>query len=131
MDVKLIDFDIKADNRGSLVALESNKNIPFEIKRVYYIFGTSKKVQRGFHAHIQLQQVAICIQGKCKILLDNGTTRRVIELNKPNKGLFIDKMIWRVMYDFSYDSVLMVLASELYDESDYIRNYDKYISLIK
>lgn len=127
MKVELINFKIKGDNRGSLIALEANKNIPFDIKRVYYIFGTKDNVQRGFHAHKQLKQVAICLNGSCKILLDDGNEKNTILLDKPEKGLVIRKMIWRKLFDFTEDCILIVLASELYDENDYIRNYEEFI----
>jgi dTDP-4-dehydrorhamnose 3,5-epimerase-like enzyme len=127
---KLINFEVKGDERGSLIALESNKNIPFEIKRVYYIYGTKKGVRRGFHAHKNLRQVAVCVSGSCKFLLDDGENKEIILLDSPDKGLFIDKMIWREMFDFSDDCVLMVLASDYYDESDYIRNYEEFLRLV-
>jgi dTDP-4-dehydrorhamnose 3,5-epimerase-like enzyme len=127
MNIELIDFKIKGDDRGSLIALESNKNIPFDIKRVYYIFGTKENVQRGFHAHKQLKQVAVCLNGSCKILLDDGNEKKSVLLNKPEKGLIIREMIWREMYDFTKDCILIVLASELYDKNDYIRDYEEFI----
>ena len=131
MEIKFIEFEIKGDNRGNLIALEEFRNIPFEIKRVYYIFGTKKGVRRGFHAHKNLQQVAICVSGSCKFLLDNGKERvEDIVLDSPSKGLFIDKMIWREMYDFSEDCILLVLASDYYDERDYIRNYSEFLGVI-
>ena len=131
MKIEFIDFEIKGDERGSLIAIEEFKNIPFEIKRVYYIFNTKHNVRRGFHAHKNLKQVAICVKGSCKFLLDNGKERiDEIVLNKPNKGLLIEEMIWREMYDFSEDCVLLILANEYYDESDYIRDYEKFIKIV-
>ena len=131
MEIKFINFDIKGDERGKLIALEQFKDIPFEIKRIYYIFETKKEIKRGFHAHKKLQQVAICVNGSCKFLLDNGKEKvKDIVLDSPNKGLFIDKMIWREMYDFSEDCVLLVLASEYYDENDYIRDYDEFLRVV-
>ena len=128
MKAKFIEFDIKGDERGKLIAIEQFKDVPFEIKRVYYIFDTKSRVRRGYHAHKNLQQVAICVSGSCKFLLDDGKERvENIILDSPNKGLFIDKMIWREMYDFSEDCVLLVLASEHYNESDYIRDYDNFL----
>jgi dTDP-4-dehydrorhamnose 3,5-epimerase-like enzyme len=127
--IKLIEFNKLGDDRGSLISLEGNVNIPFDIRRVYYIFGTKQNVARGFHAHKDLQQVAICVKGECKFILDDGKKRESIRLNKPNVGLYIDSMKWREMHDFSEDCVLMVLASHQYDESDYIRNYDDFITL--
>ncbi|EOE6054299.1 FdtA/QdtA family cupin domain-containing protein [Vibrio cholerae] len=121
--VKLISFESLGDHRGSLVALEQNKNIPFEIKRIYYIFDTKQGVVRGLHAHKALKQVAIALKGSCRFLLDDGITREDIILDCPTKGILIDSCLWREMHDFSEDCVLIVLASEHYDESDYIRDY--------
>ncbi|MEY0099055.1 sugar 3,4-ketoisomerase [Providencia stuartii] len=123
----IINFNKLGDKRGSLVSLEQNKNIPFDIKRIYYIFDTKEGVSRGFHAHKNLQQIAICLKGSCRFLLDDGNTREEIILDSPDTGLYINNFIWREMHDFSEDCVLMVLASELYDESDYIRNYDDFL----
>jgi dTDP-4-dehydrorhamnose 3,5-epimerase-like enzyme len=124
-------FNILGDDRGSLISLEANQNIPFDIKRVYYIYATKENVKRGLHAHINLKQVAICVNGSCKILLDNGENKQVVNMDKPSKGVILQEMIWREMYDFSEDCVLMVLASELYDENDYIRDYSDYLLLKK
>ena len=132
MEVKFIDFEIKGDSRGGLIAVEELKTIPFEIKRVYYIFNTKYGVRRGFHAHKKLKQVAICLSGSCKFLLDNGKEREdEIVLNSLERGLLIEGMIWREMYDFSADCVLLVLADDYYSEDDYIRNYDEFIERAK
>ncbi|QLE78816.1 WxcM-like domain-containing protein [Francisella sp. Scap27] len=128
---KLLKFKVYGDQRGSLVSLEENKNIPFEVKRVYYIFDTKSDVRRGFHAHTSLEQVLVCVSGSCKILVDDGKSRENILLDSPDKGLLISGLVWREMFDFSNDCVLMVLASEYYDESDYIRCYDGYLREIK
>ena len=130
MEVKIISFQKHGDDRGMLVALESNKEIPFDIKRVYYMYDTLPSVRRGFHAHKKLKQILICIHGSCKIHLDNGFETTEVILDKPYEGLCISSNIWREMYDFSPDAVLMVLASELYDESDYIRNYGEFLKNI-
>ncbi|BAJ01453.1 sugar 3,4-ketoisomerase [Shewanella violacea] len=127
--IKIIDFKSLGDERGDLVSLEGNKDIPFDIKRVYYIFGTESSVSRGFHAHKNLQQVAICVKGSCKIILDDGNIREDVILNSPFKGLYINSMKWREMHDFSEDCVLMVLASSFYDEADYIRDYQEFIKI--
>ena len=124
-------FQSKGDDRGSLVALESNKNIPFEIKRVYYIFDTKSGVVRGLHAHKDLSQVMVCLKGSCRVLLDNGLITKEVELNSCDKGLVIERMVWHEMHDFSADCVLLVLANEYYDESDYIRNYDDFLEIMK
>lgn len=131
MENKIIYFDEHGDERGTLISLEQMKNVPFEIKRVYYMFDTVKGVRRGFHAHKKLKQILICVKGNCKIHLDNSVETEEVILDKPNKGLVIESNIWREMYDFSEDAVLMVLASELYDESDYIRNYQDFINYVK
>ena len=125
--IQWVDFPPLGDDRGSLVALEAHKTVPFEIKRVYYIFGTQSGVARGFHAHRNLKQVAICVTGKCRMVLDDGATREEAWLESPTKGLIIDNFVWREMHDFSTDCVLLVLASEHYDETDYIRNYDEFL----
>lgn len=122
-----INFPSLGDERGSLVALEGAKTVPFEIKRVYYIFGTQPGVARGFHAHRKLQQVAVCVTGKCRMVLDDGEKREEAWLDSPNKGLVIGDMVWREMHDFSSDCVLLVLASEHYDEGDYIRLYSNFV----
>lgn len=127
--IQWIDFQSLGDHRGQLVALEigMEKAVPFDIKRVYYIYRTAPGVSRGFHAHKNLKQVAICLAGSCRMLLDNGTTRESALMDCPTKGLVIDSMMWREMHDFTDDCVLLVLASEHYDESDYIRNYDDFL----
>jgi len=127
--IKLIEFPPLGDDRGSLVALEGRKSIPFDIKRVYYIFGTQQGVARGFHAHKQLKQVAVCVTGKCRMVLDNGEQKESVWLDSATKGVLIEDMTWREMHEFSADCVLLVLASEHYDESDYIRNYDDFLRL--
>ncbi len=121
-------FQPHGDNRGQLVALEELKDIPFQIKRVYY--DTAKGVHRGFHAHKSLEQILICIHGTCKILLDNGVEKKIVPLEKPYEGLYIANDMWREMYDFSPDAVLMVLASQVYDENDYIRDYNEFLKFI-
>ena len=124
-------FQPHGDDRGQLVALEEFKDIPFSIKRVYYMYDTKNGVVRGHHAHKSLQQILVCIHGSCKILLDNGSEKKVIPLEKPYEGLYVSNDMWREMYDFSPDAVLMVLASELYNEEDYIRNYDEFLAYVK
>ena len=131
MDIKLIQLQSHGDDRGSLVALEQEKNIPFVIKRVYYMFDTTDGVRRGFHAHKKLKQVAIAVRGSCKFVLDDGKEKKEIILDNPEKGLLIDSCVWREMYDFSEDCVLMVLADQLYDEADYIRDYDTFLESVK
>lgn len=124
--IKMINFPPLGDDRGSLVALEAQKTVPFDVKRVYYIFGTQQGVSRGFHAHKNLKQVAVCVTGKCKMVLDDGKKREEVWLDSPTTGLIIEDLTWREMHNFSEDCVLLVLASEHYDESDYIRDYDEF-----
>jgi len=124
--VKWIDFPEFSDSRGNLIAIEENKNIPFEIKRVYYIYATERGTSRGFHAHKTLQQVAVCIAGHCTMLLDNGKEQARVILNSPGKGIFIGNMIWREMHDFSPDCILLVFADNHYNASDYIRDYAEF-----
>ncbi len=131
MIINKIKFSIKGDERGSLISLENNKNIPFEIKRVYYIFDTKSNVRRGFHAHKNLKQVLIAVSGSCKVLLDDGKSKQEILLDNPQTGLLIESMIWREMFDFSSDCVLMVLADSLYDESDYLKSYQEFKKFCK
>ena len=124
-------FQPHGDDRGQLVALEEFKDIPFEIKRVYYMYDTKEGVARGFHAHKSLEQILICIHGSCKIKLDNGCEQKIVPLEKPYEGLYVSNVMWREMFDFSADAVLLVLASELYDESDYIRDYNEFLKFVK
>ncbi|AOI30824.1 WxcM-like domain-containing protein [Citrobacter freundii] len=128
--MKLIQLSKKGDDRGSLVVVEQGKDIPIEIKRVYYMFDTLKNVRRGFHAHKKLRQVAIPIAGSCRILLDDGVNVENILLDSPTIGLVIEPMVWHEMYDYSEDCILMVLADDLYDENDYIRDYAEFMSAI-
>lgn len=121
-------FQPHGDDRGQLVALEEYKDIPFEIKRVYYMHDTKNGIVRGHHAPKSLEQILICIHGTCKIKLDNGIEQK---LEKPYEGLYVANNMWREMFDFSEDAVLMVLASELYDENDYIRDYDEFLEFIR
>lgn len=124
-------FQQHGDERGQLVALEEFNDIPFEIKRVYYMYETKEDVRRGYHAHKNLEQILICIHGSCKVLLDNGTEKKVVSLERPYEGLYVPNNMWREMYDFSPDAVLMVLASEVYREEDYIRNYEEFLEFLK
>ena len=124
-------FQPHGDDRGQLIALEEFNDIPFRIKRVYYMYDTVGNVTRGKHAHKNLQQILICIHGSCKVRLDNGRERKVVVLEKPYEGLYVANNMWREMYDFSPDAVLMVLASEVYNEEDYIRDYDEFIKMVE
>lgn len=126
MRISLITFDVKGDDRGGLVVLENSRHIPFEIKRVYYLFHTLSGVRRGFHAHTKLQQVAICISGSCEFLLDDGYSIETVKLDNNYTGLMLPPMVWHEMFNFSSDCVLLVLANEYYNEADYIRSYQDF-----
>lgn len=130
MEIIKYRFTEHGDGRGQLVAVETGKEIPFPIRRVYYIYGVREGIRRGYHAHKKLEQVLICVHGSCKILLDDGKERAVVPLNSPSQGLYVGNAMWREMFDFSPDAVLMVLASELYDEADYIRKYDEFLAYL-
>ncbi|MEZ9340250.1 FdtA/QdtA family cupin domain-containing protein [Vibrio splendidus] len=128
MDFLKIDLPSLGDERGGLVVAEYGSHIPFDIKRVYSIFETKPGVRRGFHAHRQLIQAAIVLSGSCRFLLDDGTDKVDVLIDSPTQALMIDPLIWHEMYDFSDDCVLLMLASDLYDESDYLRDYDQFLA---
>lgn len=119
-------FSSLGDERGQLVALEQNKEIPFEIKRVYYMYDTTPGTKRGFHAHVDLEQVAICLSGSCVLDVETIAGNHSFHLDCPTKGLYMGGLVWREIRDFSPGCVLAVVASELYDEADYIREYDSF-----
>ena len=124
-------FQPHGDERGQLVALEEGNDIPFKIKRVYYLYDTAHGVTRGYHAHKSLEQILICIHGSCKIRLDNGFEKKVVPLEKPYEGLYVANNMWREMFDFSSDAVLLVLASDYFNEEDYIRNYEELLRFVE
>mgnify|MGYP000593112474 CR=1 FL=1 len=113
--------------QGYLSAIEGTRDIPFEIKRVYYITNVPEKAERGFHSHKKLHQVLICMQGNVTIKVFNGEKKEEIKLDKSDVGLYLGPMVWREMVNFSPDCVLTVLASEYYTEDDYVRDYDQYL----
>lgn len=127
----LIDLPHFGDDRGSLVAIESMDTIPFEVKRIYYIFDTKKDVARGFHAHKNLSQFVICVKGQCDFVLDDGERKVIYNLNSAKEGLLIEGVYWREMHNFSEDCVLMVLASEHYNEIDYIKDYQEFLATVR
>jgi dTDP-4-dehydrorhamnose 3,5-epimerase-like enzyme len=129
--IKLLDLNSIRDERGQLTALEGAKDIPFGIKRVYYLTGMQESTPRGFHAHRQLEQLAVCLAGRCRVLLDDGRSREDVWLDSPSKGLCIGKMIWHEMHDFSADCVFLVLASDWYDKADYIRDYAVFLEHVR
>ena len=130
MKPKMYHFPPHGDDRGQLIAIEEQKDLPFDIKRVYYIYDTLPGVRRGYHAHQNLQQILVCVSGSCKIHLDDGRDTAEVVLDDPTKGLYISNDMWREMYDFVPGTVLLVLASEYYDEADYIRNYEDFLKLV-
>ena len=121
---EIVQFHIHGDERGSLIALEGGSDIPFEVRRVYYIYGTHSGIPRGFHAHRILKQLLVAVSGAVTISCEYNSRKNQYHLDSPDKGLLLEGLVWREMYDFSPDCVLMVLASEHYHEEDYIRSYD-------
>ena len=129
---RILEFDEFGDERGSLVVAEGGgQDIPFEIKRVFYMYGSDPAIVRGQHANSKTEFVLINVSGTSKVKVDNGVEQTVIELNRPRMGLYLKTMLWKDMYDFSPDSVLLVLASEHYDGEEYIRDYEEYLKEIK
>lgn len=127
----LLKFKVFSDKYGDLVPIEAMHDIPFEIKRVYYITNVEEGIVRGYHAHRKLHQVVICVKGSCTMRLCNGKSEEDIMLCRNNEGLYIGPFIWREIYNFSEDCVLLVLASDYYTEEDYIRNYDFYLKEVE
>ena len=127
----ILNFADLGDERGKLVVVEGGQAIPFDIKRVFYIYESDSTVVRGQHANRESEFVLINVAGKSKVRITDGKEEYIVELNKPMMGVYLPKMIWKDMYDFSPDAVLLVLASDFYDESDYIRNYDEFLKLIE
>ena len=126
-----LQFPDLGDERGKLVVAEGELDIPFAIKRVFYIYGSDDTVVRGQHANRESEFVLINVAGSSKVMITDGEHKEVVELNRPMEGVYLPRMIWKEMYDFSPDSVLLVLASTHYDGSEYIRDFDKYREEIK
>ena len=125
---KVIEFIDLGDERGNLVVIEGEgRDIPFDIKRVFYIYGSDGTVVRGQHANRETEFLLVNVSGTSKVRVDNGKESAVVELNKPRMGLYLSSMLWKDMYDFSEDSVLLVLASRHYDGKEYIRDYEEYV----
>ena len=124
---KVIDFQELGDPRGHLVVAESNKEVPFLIQRIFYIYGTKDGVVRGQHANRESEFMLINLQGSVKIVIDDGRQRDTVILNKAHQGVYLDKMVWKDMCEFSSDSILLVLSSMSYDASEYIRDYDEFV----
>ncbi|MFT4073526.1 MAG: FdtA/QdtA family cupin domain-containing protein [Dysgonamonadaceae bacterium] len=124
---KILEFRELGDERGNLIVVEGNEDIPFKIERVFYIYNSDADVIRGQHANRKTEFVLINVSGTSKVKIDNGRETKVIELDHPHMGLYLSNNLWKEMYDFSSNSLLLVLASEHYDDSEYIRDYDLYI----
>lgn len=129
--IQLIDFPLKHDERGDLVIAEVGRQVPFDINRIFYIFNTEDGGKRGFHAHKKNRIVLIALRGSSIIKLDNGRNKEEVLLDCPNQGLVLEPEVWHSMEEFKKDTVLLVLASELYDEDDYLRDYDEFINYIQ
>lgn len=128
--IQILDFPDLGDERGNLVVVEGGSAIPFEIKRIFYIYGSDSEVVRGCHANLRSEFVMINVSGTSKVRVDNGQEKRVIELNRPRMGLYLKSNVWKEMYDFSPDSVLLVLSNEHYDPDEYIRDYETYLKIV-
>ena len=128
---RMLEFTQRGDERGHMVVVEGNVDIPFDIKRIFYIYGSDKKVVRGQHANLHTEFVLINVAGTSKVRVKDGKGNEAIfSLNRPHTGIYLPKMIWKDMYDFSEDSVLLCLASEHYDAEEYIRDYDEFEKII-
>lgn len=127
----IIQFNNLGDDRGNLVVIESGRSIPFDIKRVFYIYNSDLNVIRGQHANINSEFILINVAGKSKVRVTDGEKEYIFELNKPMMGVYIPKMIWKDMYDFSSDSVLLVITNTYYDKNEYIRDFDEYVRIMK
>ena len=129
---KLLEFKVYGDERGYLVVAEgSGFDIPFDIRRVFYMSGSDPDIRRGMHANRYTKFVLINVSGSSKVLVDDGRKKEIVVLDKPRMGLYLGPMVWKEMYDFSPDSVLLVLASEHYIDSEYLRDYDEFIEEVK
>ncbi len=126
---RLLNFTEKGDDRGKLVIVEGNQDVPFEIKRLFYIYGSDRDVVRGKHANRDSEFVLINVSGTSKVMVTDGKEKQIIELNKPRQGVYLPKLVWKEMYDFSPDSVLLCLASTHYDGNEYIRDYEDFLKL--
>jgi len=131
LNIDAVELSVVGDERGSLVAIQGGIDIPFDIKRVYYLFGTKLNVIRGEHAHRNLRQLLICVNGSCEVMLDDGTSKKSLILDSPSKGVLVESCIWREMSEFSEGCVLLVLADSFYEKEDYIRNYPAFLEEVR
>ena len=128
-DVKLLEFNVIGDEKGRLIALEQEKQIPFDIKRLFYIYDADTKVVRGQHANRYSEFCLIALVGSCKVkVIDCHGRKEVFELDNPNKALYIPKMIWKDMYDFSSNCLLLAVSNEFYNQKEYIDDFDDYLA---
>lgn len=128
---QILEFQDFGDERGNLVVVEGGKDIPFELKRVFYIYGSDSEVVRGKHANRRTEFVLINVGGTSKVKVDNGFETDIVELNRPRMGIYLPTMLWKEMYEFSEDSILLVLASEHYDAGEYIRDYGEFLKEVR
>ncbi len=126
-NVKLLKFPVHGDDRGSLIPLDKT-NLPLKMKRVFYMYNAQPDVRRGMHAHKSCNQLLICVTGSCRVLLDDGQKKETVLLDSPDKGLYVPYYLWREMFDFSDGAVLMAVADTMYDENDYIRDYQDFLN---
>ena len=130
-NVRMLEFPQKGDERGHLVIVEGSKDIPFDIKRIFYMYGSEHNVVRGQHANLKSEFVLINVAGKSKVRVKDGLgNEAVFSLNRPHTGVYLPRMVWKDMYDFSKDSVLLVLSNEYYDPKEYIRDYDEFVRIV-
>jgi len=127
MNYKILDFNVFGDSNGHLISCQNLVNCPFDVKRVFWIYDTKPKVVRGSHANRNSEFLLVAINGSCKIKIDNGEKQEVVSLDNPHTALYLNKMMWKEMYDFSYNATLLVLTNTLYDETEYIRDYNEYL----
>ena len=127
-DCKLITIDQIGDRRGHISVVENNKEVPFEVKRIYYLYDVPSGEERGGHAHKDLEQLIIAVSGSFDVIVGDGETEKTFSLNRPNKGLYFTSGLWRKINNFSSGAICLVLASHKYDEKDYIRNYNEFLS---
>lgn len=130
-DYGLIELSTFGDERGSLISFEKNTNVPFDVKRAFYIFDTKGEISRGCHANRKSKFLLVVISGSCRVKIDTGKEQDNVLLNNPKKALFLNNMVWKEMYEFSHNAVLLVLSNEYYDESEYIRNYEDFLKFGK
>ncbi|SAL61449.1 sugar 3,4-ketoisomerase [Caballeronia telluris] len=126
-EISVMDLPKITDPRGNLTFIEGNRHVPFDVQRVYYLYDVPSGGMRAGHAHHELQQIIIAVSGSFDLVLDNGFERRVLTCNRPSSGVLIRSLVWRELNNFSSGAVCLVLASKLYDENDYIRDYQTFL----